>query len=184
MPKSHSDETWLHCKFLHTFDPLETCPTPDFQNCRVREKSRSCLCASCSPQLKKSIWMKGITDRDKTYQVIPLCEDSKHTVTHAHKCAHAHTHRGICTRIPRDYMEKGMGLQSATVSFCVIINIVFSWRHTPKLKVQQTVCKMNICVPYQMPSIGICWKADFIATTLSCLSSLPSSLFESKGIKE
>lgn len=64
--------------------------------------------------------MKGITDLDKTCQVIPLYEDSEYTVTHAHTEACAWTH------IPRDYMEKGMGLRSVTVSFCVIINTQFS----------------------------------------------------------
>lgn len=28
----------------------------------------------------------------------------------------------------------------------------------------QRVCKVNICVPYQMPSTGIFWKADFLST--------------------
>lgn len=113
VPKSHSDEIRIQCKFLHTFDPLEACSIPfytaDFQNCRVREKSGSCLCASYSPQLKKSIWMKGITDQDKTYQVIPLSEDSKYTVTctytHTEACAWTHTqiYHGATWRSGEDY---------------------------------------------------------------------------------
>lgn len=107
------DEIRIQCKFLHTFDPLEACSVPfytaDFQNCRVREKSGSCLCASYSPQLKKSICMKGITDQDKTYQVIPLYEDSKYTVmctyTHTEACAWTHTHiyHGATWRRGEDY---------------------------------------------------------------------------------
>lgn len=36
--------------------------------------------------------MKGITHQDETYQVIPLYEDSKYTVTHAHKWMRTHRH--------------------------------------------------------------------------------------------
>jgi len=45
--------------------------------------------------------MKGRSDQDKTYQVIPLYEDSKCTVTHSYKfmsaCTHTekHVHRHI-----------------------------------------------------------------------------------------
>lgn len=53
--------------------------------------------------------MKGITDQDKTYQVIPLSEDSKYTVactyTHTDACAWTHTqiYHGATWRRGEDY---------------------------------------------------------------------------------
>lgn len=47
--------------------------------------------------------MKGITDQDKTYQVIPLSEDSKYTHTEACAWTHTQIYHGATWRSGEDY---------------------------------------------------------------------------------